>query len=150
MRATAVRQVVSLCMCLFADSCTERHLPKDHSIRIESNRKLNIQKNRWTDQLHGLADWKTLVLKTEDSHTKNTHQTLWTANMTLHNLTDICLRSCRCWPTRELRLSSAAARNISRVKIILKIMCPWFWVIAILMSWIKKSKDNFFGRRVKN
>lgn len=36
-------------MCLFADSCRGHHLPKDHSIMIESNRKLEIQ-------LCGLAD----------------------------------------------------------------------------------------------
>lgn len=149
-RATAVRQVVPQCMCLFADSCRERQLPKDHSVRTESNRKLNIQKNRCTDQLRGLADWMTRVLKRRDSEcTPNPfdckHDPAQPHRALFEILSMLANRG-----TYTLLLPSAAARNISMAKIILKIMCPWFWVSAILMSRIQKSKDNFFGNRKRS
>lgn len=113
---------VSLCTRLFADSCAECHLPEEHSIRKEGNRKLDTQETRWTDQTRGLAEWKALC-----------------------NLAEPCLRSCQCRPTRKrptLLLPSGAARNIRRVlakKIIRKTVCPLLWVIAILMSRSKKK-----------
>lgn len=52
-------KVVSLCKCLFANSCVKCHLPDDHSIRKESNRKPDMQQHVWIAQLCGILDWNT-------------------------------------------------------------------------------------------
>lgn len=52
-------KVASRCKCLFANICVKCHLPDDHSIRKESNRKPDMQQHVWIAQLCGILDWNT-------------------------------------------------------------------------------------------
>lgn len=112
-RSTTARQGVTLWTCLFTDSCRECYFPKDGGIRRESKRKPDTQKHRWTDELHGPADWKTLVLKARA--TKYTLK-LFDCKHDPVQPHKALLEMSQCWPYKgDWTLSlSAAARNITR------------------------------------